>query len=1049
MIERVIERYQAVFVFSFMIFIIGLVSYLNLPRESAPEIRRPLVFINTTYSGVSATDIETLITKKIEDELDGLEGLEKLTSTSRMHVSSVTAEFNQNIDVEVALRRVKERVDIAKAEIPQDAEEPLVRELNFSDQPFFIIAMANPNGLNVLEDLVDFLEEEIKAIPGVLDVRVSGKKTRELAIELNPERLKHYDFSIGDITKTIRDEHITIPGGQLRNDKLQYPIAVTGEIKDTEEFGQLTIRARGKQARLAALGTVALAHKPTETIARLNGEPAISLAITKRSGENLIRITEDIKALLDQEQGRFPFGTTTSYTFDNSRHIRDMVYDLENNIVTSFLMVVAVTLFFLGGINAIFVSIGIPFSMLMSFIVLSFMGITLNMVVLFSLVLALGMLVDNGIVIVENIYRHRTLGKSRILAATEGTREVALPIIASTITTTLAFFPIVFMPGIMGEFMGYLPKTVIIVLLSSLLVALTITPVFCSRFLKVTKESMAKMSGADAKGFGKILNHYEGVLARALARPWTTVAAAFGFVFLGIIIYGILGKQPIFFPNLDPDAATVEIEVPPGGSLAVTDDVTKVIAQKVNQVPASLESMQSTVGRGVGQGFGPGGDDPNKANIRLGFVPYVDREIPAMTTIQGIKDALKKETSGRIKVQQVKGGPPAGHPISYEIRGESYEVIGSLADQIKGILTKYEKAFDDIDYDYEKGKPEINIEIDREKATSFGLTTANIATTIRQAINGGLIGKYRHGKDEFDITVRYQEPYRDSIVDLKELEIIDKEQRIPLATVAQISTKAAISVIKRNNRRRAVNVWADFKESFTDREQVAKVKEGIARDIAKIQVPRGYRIGAGQGSKEQDTSQAFLIQAFFIALGAIFLVLVVQFNSLSQPLIIMISVFLSLGGVFWGLFLTGKTFGIIMSGIGVISLAGVVVNNAIVMIDFFNMLRRQGMAIQEAVMEAAKTRLRPVLLTALTTVIGLLPMGFAISFDFHTFTLQFGSQSAQMFKAMAWAMIFGLSLATVLTLVVLPVLLVLDDRFAQFLGRFIKSDEALEAQDRS
>ena len=972
--------------------------------------------------------MESLITEPIEAELEGVEGLDKLTSTSRFSLSTVVAEFTGDTAVETALRRVRERVDVARTGLPADVDPPGVRELNFSDQPFLIMVLSNPNGLQVMEGAVDFFEEEIKAIPGVLDVRVSGSMQRELAIELDPARLKQYGFSIDDVMDAVRAEHVTIPGGHIRNSHQQLDLAVTGEIKDAAIFGEIVVRKGERHVRLKSLGKVGLGYKAVETLARLNGEPAISLAVTKKAGENMLRVVSDIRRLAKTHGNRLPHGTKVDWSWDESEKIRDMVYDLENNIITSFVLVVLVTLFFLGPVNAVFVSIGIPFSMLISFTVLSIMGITLNMVVLFSLVLALGMLVDNGIVTVENIYRHRSLGKSRIDAAAEGVGEVAVPVATSTLTTTLAFLPIIFMPDIMGEFMSYLPKTVIIVLFSSLLVALSITPAFCSRFLNLRRQD------SSGKGMGRLPALYERALRQTLQYPWRTLVFAFAMVIGGIVLYTVLGRPPVFFPALDPDVVKVEIEVEAGASVQRSDAVARKVADQVPGVPASLESVQTTVGR-TGGGMAGGGLDPAKASLRLGFVPWMERQIPARDTMEALKEKFRDFVDGSVRVTQEKNGPPQGHAISYEIRGQDYGVIGALADKVKAILARHEQHFEEVDYDFEEGKPELRVQIDRQRAARYGLDTRSIAGTVRHAFKGGVVGQYHLDKEELDVVVRYASPFRDSLPDLKKLEIVDGDERIPLAALGEIRPEATVSIIKRNSRRRAVNVWADFLPDLDDRQVVRDVREGIARAVAELQVPPGYSIVSGEGSRTRDRSTAFLANAFLVALALIFLVLVIQFNSVTQPLIIMISVFLSLGGVFWGLLLTGKTFVIIMSGIGVISLAGIVVNNAIVLIDFINVLGRGGMDWREAVIRASCTRFRPVLLTALTTVIGLIPMAFAVSFDFHTLSFQVGSQSAQWFRSMAWAIIFGLSFATLLTLFVVPVLMLLDRRLREGLVR--------------
>ena len=431
MIRWIVEKYQAVFVFTFIIIVMGIISYQSLPRESSPEIRRPMIFVTTPYPGVSAEDMESLVTREIEAELDGLTGLEKLSSTSSLGISQIRAEFNGDTDVETALRRVKERVDIAKADLPEDAMEPGVKELNFSDQPILIINISNPSGLEALEGGAKYFEDELKKVPGVLDVVVNGLLEREVEVSLDPARLSHYNLSVDDVLQSIRNENVTIPGGQLKNIVQEYSLSVSGEIGSPQDFGSLVVAKGTKQVRLKDLGSVEFIYKDPETINSMNGVPAISLSVKKRSGENLLRIIDEVKELLRQHNDRLPYGSTVQYSFDQSKDVKSMVADLENNIASGLILVLIVTLFFLGTVNALFVSLGIPFSMLISFFVLDSLGITLNTVVLFSLVLALGMLVDNGIVIVENIYRHRGLGKDRLRAAIDGTSEVAMPIATS------------------------------------------------------------------------------------------------------------------------------------------------------------------------------------------------------------------------------------------------------------------------------------------------------------------------------------------------------------------------------------------------------------------------------------------------------------------------------------------------------------------------------------------------------------------------------------------------------------------------------------------
>jgi len=468
MIEFFVRKQAAVFSFSVLIIIIGVMAYLGLPRESTPEIKQPYIFVTTIYPGVSAKDIENLVTRPIEEEIEGLEGISEITSSSQQSLSFIMVKFASNIAIETALRKTQERVDIAKTELPGDVDEPSVKELSSSSWPILITVLSHPDGLEAIDQGAKRLEDELKRINGVLDVNVAGRRGREVAIDLDPVRLERYGFSLNDVIDALQSEHVSIPGGLLKTDAKNYTLAVTGEIRDPSGFGQIIVKASGVEVPLEELGTARFTWAEQETFFRLNGLPAISLSLSKRAGENIVTIVEEAKEVVERIRPELPEGAKITYSYNESEQIKDMVFDLENNIFSGLVLVLLVTFFFLGSVNALFVSMAIPFSMLLSFFALQQLGITLNMVVLFSLVLALGMLVDNGIVVVENIYRHAAMGKSRTHAAIDGTKEVAMPIFSSTLTTCLAFFPIIFMPGVMGDFMGFVPKTVIIVLASSL-----------------------------------------------------------------------------------------------------------------------------------------------------------------------------------------------------------------------------------------------------------------------------------------------------------------------------------------------------------------------------------------------------------------------------------------------------------------------------------------------------------------------------------------------------------------------------------------------------
>ena len=1021
MVELFIRKHMAVFALAVLIVIMGVVSYVQLPRESTPEIKQPYIFVNTTYVGVSARDIESLVTQPIEQEIDGVEGLAELTSESRQNVSFIFVEFSSDVDVETALRRVKDRVDLAGPNLPDGADEPVVREFSVSDWPFFQVVLSHPEGVELIDAPADSLREDLEGISGVLEVDIAGNPQKEVMIEVDPMRLHSYGFSVDDVIGAVQSENTSIPGGRLKNPQRNFGLAVTGEIEDPREFGNISVNANGVNVPLEELAHVRFGNTEPETYSRLNGTPAINLSVKKRIGANILDMSDAVRDRLDTVTPTLPDGTNVVVTYDESRYIKDMIIDLENNMFSGFMLVLLVTIFFLGKRNSLFVSLAIPFSMLLSFFVLQMMGITLNMIVLFSLILALGMLVDNGIVIVENIFRHATMGKNRVQAAIDGSREVAGPIAASTITTCLAFFPIIFMPGIMGDFMSFLPKTVIVVLASSLLVAVAINPVFCSNFMNVSEKARRKMNEGSGT-FSRFREWYGSFLYGATSRPWLTIGAVTFVVMAGIVLFGMYGKDPIFFPYLDPERARVQIEAPQGTTLDRTDGVTRQVEDIVERSPASLENYESTAGRS-------GGDtETHLASINLTYAPYKEREIPGATAVAELRRRLSDIAGAEIKVEENDGGPPTGEDVSFEVRGEDYQVLGDISRSILDILEEYPQ-LKEADSDHEASRPEYRVAIDRGKAAHYGLSTRDIASTIRTAINGSTIGTYRQGEDEYDITLRYTENTRNSLDMLRNVEVVNRDgMRVPLSTVAGISPQSSMGVVKRRNLNRAVNVWANFEENAKNRQEILAEINGKVEGI-KAGLPPGYHIGAGAGFDVRSESTTFLLQAFVVALFLIFVVLIAQFNSVADPFVILFSVFLSIGGVLWGFLITGQAFVVIMSGIGCIALSGVVVNNCIVLVDYTHRLIRSGMEWSEALIEAGRTRLRPVLLTALTTILALIPMAIGVSFDIHSFTIQVGSESAEYWKAFALTMLFGLSFATIMTLVVVPSLLTIKYRF--------------------
>ncbi|MFW6329065.1 MAG: efflux RND transporter permease subunit, partial [Alkalispirochaetaceae bacterium] len=755
MIRLFIEKHMAVFSFAVLIVVMGIIAYVQLPRESTPEIKQPYIFINTTYVGVSAEDIESLVTQPIEQELDGMDGVKEITSESRQSVSFIFVEFSSDVAVDTALRRVKDRVDLAKPRLPQDAEEPFVREFNVSDWPIFVVTLSHPQGVEVIDQAAEIFQEELKRVSGVLDVETAGRPSRELAVELDPLKLQHYGMTLGDVTRAIQNENVSIPGGVLRNEERNYTLSLTGEIEEARAFNELFVSNGEAQVRLEELGTARFQNAEAETVSRLNGTPAITLSVKKRLGANILNVVDAVEQRVAQLTPGLPPGSEVIISYDESTYIRDMLVDLENNMATGFVLVLLVTIFFLGGRNSLFVSLAIPFSMLMSFFALQIIGVTLNMIVLFSLILALGMLVDNGIVIVENIFRHGSMGKSRMQAAIDGAGEVSGPIISSTLTTCLAFFPIIFMPGLMGDFMKYLPITVIVVLGSSLVVALAINPVFCAFFLEVTPKQLRKMNEGSGL-FTRIQNGYETLLRRATAKPWVTIGVAFFVVIVGFLLYGNFGRDTLFFPALDPGRARVSVEAPQGTPLGQTDRIVRDLETVVRATPASLSNFESIAGRDGGS------TEPHRGQIDLTFRPYAEREISGRNAVRELAQRVREVTGAVITVSEAEEGPPDGDDVSYEIRGEDYAILGEISGRILAILQEYPE-FRDVNSDFEASRPEFQIAIDRGRAAHHGLSTSQIADTVRTAMNGATIGSFRQREEEYDINVRYTRGFRNSL----------------------------------------------------------------------------------------------------------------------------------------------------------------------------------------------------------------------------------------------------------------------------------------------
>ncbi len=1009
--------------------IAGLSAYRSLPRESFPDVSIPNILVYTLWPGASPADVEKQLTDELERELQGLEGLKQLTSTSTESVSVVNVEFVSGVDLDFALQKVRDRVDLAKAEFPEEAEEPVLRELNFSDVPILQVHLSGDLGPVELRRLAKELQDEVEAIPGVLRAALVGGIEREVQVDVDPERLRLYGVSLTDVIDTIRDENVSIPGGELQLTGRTLALRVPGEVEDPVAIEEFVVKAVSQQPiQIRDLATVRYGFKDRSSYSRIDGRESVSLSVQKRSGANIIEVVDRIREEVERRRAGWPQGLEVTFLADQSKDIRIMVADLENNILSGVVLVVIVLFFTMGLRNALFVGSAIPLAMLLTFVVVQLAGMTLNMMVLFSLVLAVGMLVDNSIVVIDNIYRHVQEGRPVIEAAQIGAREVGGAVLNSTLTTIGAFLPLFFWPGVVGDFMSILPIAVCIALAASLVVAFTSNPTFAAQFMRLGKDSSVVISDQaevpeDAGYGGRLIQLYKRLLVAALDHRAMVVGGTLA-LFVGVfLLFGAFNPGVEFFPETEPRQIWASVETPPGTRLEQTDAIVRELENRLRDLP-DVQVVAAASGAGAsGDEFSGGrseGGDPTRGRVTLDLADMQDRSQSSFLTLEQARERVRGIPGATINVERPAEGPPVGDPLSIELSGDDFARLGEIADRIQRLIADV-PGLATLDSDFDLARPEVLVHVDREQAARLGLTTAKIATTVRTAVHGTEASQFRDGEDEWDVTVRFAPEARASLTDLSRLVVVNEDGvQIPLETVARVSTGSALQSIQHKDRRRVVTIAG----KVTSPDQAVPVRTEAQRRIEAEAdlLPPGYALRFAGQSQDEDEAKAFLSKAFMYAVLLVLLLIVGQFNSFVMPFIIMTSVVMSLIGVLLGLLVTGTPFGIIMTGLGVISLAGVVVNNAIVLLDYAEQLRAQGLERRTAILVTGMRRLRPVMLTAITTILGLVPTVVGWGFDFRSFRIAHGGESSQWWRPMGVAVMAGLAFATFLTLVLVPVL---------------------------
>jgi multidrug efflux pump subunit AcrB len=1101
-----VDHRTSILVLLAFVVIAGMMSYASIPKESFPEIEIPTIAVNTVYPGVSPADIETLVTRPLEDELSTISDVSELTSTSVEGYSSIVAEFETSVNLDEALQKVREKVDLAKPDLPEEAEDPTIVEFSFSEVPIMQVNLSGEYGLVRLKEIGEDLQDRIEQIPSVLRADLRGGLEREVQVDIKLDKLQYYDVGIQDVIDAIRGENVNIPGGSIDVGDLKYLVRVDGEFEDPALIGDLVVlTVEDRPIYVRDVADVDFGFAERESYARLDGTPVVTLDVVKRSGRNIIETSDAVKAVVLEMSPQFPPTTVVKVTSDQSKQIEEMVASLENNIVSGLLLIIAVLLFFLGLGNSMFVAISIPTSMLLSFVVLKLSGLTMNMVVLFSLILALGMLVDNAIVVVENIYRYLEEGWDRHTAAKKATGEVAMPVIAATLTTVAAFAPLMFWPGDVGEFMKFMPATLIITLSSSLFVALVIIPTLCAMYLRVEGQPRPRMTTwarwtwvaagvflliglavsnvltavLMAVTFGLLvllhrfvlsgiadrfqhswlpanLRIYEQVLRWALGHRLAVLGVSVLALFGSVALFGLFSPGIEFFPeDLPPNQILVDVDLPVGSRADATNRIAMGLEGEVRDAfgMSDAESVVTTVG-GSGGGspmMGGGASGPDAGRITVSMRDFADRDFDAFEILAGMQSHVGRQVAGaEITVDKLNEGPGQGSPVNVEIIGEDPAVLKELSDRVLQVLRSspvFAKLVG-LESDLDEARPELSVTVDREKAALYGVNSQDVGMAIRGAIQGIEAGKYRTGNDEHDIIVRLDEEYRGELQSLRELTVMAEGTQVPLLSVARWTVDDGYGSIRRKDQERMATISSDVRAGLNSNAVLAEVR-GTLEQFGSEQLPPGYQLRYTGQSTDQEEAANFLQGAFMAALMLIGLILVSQFNSVVKPLIILSSVFLSTVGVLLGLVVFRMPFGIIMTGVGIISLAGIVVNNAIVLIDYIDILReRDGLDRREALVRGGKVRFRPVVLTALTTALGLVPLAIGLNFDFFGLytslepELYWGGDQAAWWGPMAIAVIAGILFATVLTLIMVPVMYSLVDDTIGLFKRLYVAEES-------
>lgn len=1093
-----IDNKVSIYVATVLICIAGIVTYLQLPKENFPEVVFPQIYVATPIPGASPSDVENLVTKHIEKQVKSIAGVKKISSNSIQNFSNVIVEFETDVDVTEAKREVSDAVDRAKPDLPQNLpDDPTVMEIDISEVPIMFVNLSGDYDLKTIKRYAELMQDRFEALPEIRRVDIVGALEREIQINVDLYKAALAGVDLTDISQAIGGENVLMPGGQLSVDGMKRSLSVNGEYADATEISNTVIGSiQGGKVYLKDFAEVVDSHKEQESFARLDKKNVITLNIVKRAGENLIDASDKIRSIIGEyQEGVLPHGLDVTITADQSENTRVTLHDLINTIIIGFVLVTIILMFFMGVTNAIFVGLSVPISTFIAFLVFPSIDFKLNMMTLFSFLLALGIVVDDAIVVIENTHRVFANGKVPIRKAAKiAAGEVFLPVLSGTLVVLAPFIPLAFWPGIVGKFMMYLPITLIIALLASLLVAYIINPVFAADFMKphtqhdknasrVTKgfKVTSVIFGAIALlfyminvGLGNfavfiyllyVLHHfwlvdviesfqnrtwprvqqrYRNFLAWCLYRyrPIFIVIGVVGLFIFAIVFTGIRKPPVVFFPNGDPNFIYAFVRMPIGTDQRVTDSVTAVVEGRViNAIGKDnpvVESVISNVAIGASDNPFDAGNQaiPHLGKVTVAFVKFAEREGQSTREfMDDIRDAVKGIKGAEISVSSEANGPPTGKPVNIEVAGDDFEVLVKTAEELHRYLVAQQvPGVEELKSDFQSDKPEIVINIDREKANREGISTRQIGQALNTAVYGYEISRFRDDNDDYPIQLRVKEEQRNDVNALINMPITYRDmgmggvvRQVPLSAVATVEYTNTFAGIRRIDQKRVITISSNVLASHNENDVVAEIKERLEG----FSIPDGVTVEMTGAQQEQAEAASFLATAFGLAFALMFMILVIQFNSVSKPVIILVEIVFSLIGVLIGFSLFRMEISIVMTGVGILALTGLVVRNGILLVEFTDLLREQGVELYEAIIEAAKTRMTPVMLTTLAASMGLIPLAVGLNIDFVTlFTdfnpqLYFGGDNVAFWGPLSWTMIFGLLFGTFLTLVLVPVMYLL------------------------